>query len=74
MAFNYNTFYNSWTTGIGANDINEDPQFVDSANGDFTPQNAALIVAPKLFGVEYDYNEEEREDTTTIGAIKHDNE
>ena len=52
-------------TGIG--NISIDPQL----DANYVPSNAGLIVVPKLFGVEYDKNKEEREYPTTIGAIRH---
>ena len=70
FVFDYNDFYNSWTTGIGTNDINVDPQL----DANYVPGNAALTVAPRMFGVETDYDGDNRNDPTTIGAKKHASE
>lgn len=63
-------FYNNtnFNEPSGNGNIEVNPNFVNTT--DFVPTNNSLIVAPRISGVEYDYNVSERESTTTIGYIK----
>ena len=70
FTFDYNAFNSSWSTGIGTNDISANPNYVNSAGGDYEPQNANLLVAPKLTPL--DNEERARATTTTIGAVIHE--
>jgi hypothetical protein len=75
FTFDYNNIFNSWATGIGTNSSNVDPNFVDAANNDFEPQAVfTSIDAPRISGAEYDYNDNERSATTTMGNTNHQNE
>lgn len=64
--------YNS--TGTYQADYAFDPQFVNVSGGDYTPQNASLIVVSRLSDVEFDFSLNKRENITTIGYKKHASE
>lgn len=66
IIFDYTNIYNSWATTLGTNSSNINPNFVDLV--DFVPQGA-IQLAPRLAGVNYDYNGKERDNPTTIGAV-----
>ena len=69
--FDYCNVYNSYTSSLGTNGLNVNPSFVDSGNGDFTPQNTALKAGTPITGIVVDYNKKYRHATTpTIGAIE----
>ena len=69
----YNDFYNcgaSLDAFVGANsNIDVNPSWDGVANEtEFNPTNVALNAADPLSGVEYDYDNTERDTTPTIGA------
>jgi hypothetical protein len=79
ISFNYTDIWNSWATSIGTNSVNINPNYVNAGAGNFEPQATfASIDAPRISGAEYDSNgltvANERDTTTTIGAVKHADE
>lgn len=73
QTYSNNDFFNSWQTLVGSNgNINIDPNFVNPAGGDFRPQATFTdIDAARLTDADRDYNNANRNNPTTIGAVKH---